>query len=125
MIDTQHGGIKVNRLLVGAWHDAYVWRREANDYTFLRTNIYFRAQILNPRDKKLTQPIQGLMMEDANLIIRGFCSDISVKDKVEILGKQYVITGVANDLTSPYTMGARRFKHEHIADKVAKIITLK
>lgn len=115
----------MNRMLVAAWFDAYVWRRNNNDHTYLQTNIRFKVQVLNPKDKKLAQPIQGLMMQDASLIVRGFCKDITVKDKLQVMGKNYIITGIANELNSPYAMGGGRFNPSHIEEKVAKIITLK
>lgn len=115
----------MNRARVGAWFDAFVWRRNPNDHTYLQTNIRFKVQILNPNDKKLSQPIQGLMMQEANLIVRGFCEEVTAKDQLMIMGKKYVITGVANEWNSPYALGGSRFNPTQIGEKVAKIITLK
>lgn len=115
----------INRARAGAWFEAIVWRRSPNDVTYLQTNIQFKVRILTPNDVKMSQPIQGLMMQDASLIVKGYCEEITVKDQLMIMGKKYIIVGITNEWNSPYAMGGSRFNPTHLGEKVAKIIVLK
>lgn len=115
----------INRARVGAWYDAIVWRRNANDITFLQTNIQFKVKILNPNEVKMSQPIQGLITQDVSLVVKGYCEEINVKDQLQIMGKKYIIVGVTNEWNSPYALGGSRFNTTLLGEKVAKIIVLR
>lgn len=115
----------MNRITVGAWYEAKVWRRQPNTVQFEATNITFKVQVINPRNRKLSQPMQGLLTRDVDMTLRGFCGDITEKDKLELMGKQYTIMSITNDMMSPLAMGGGRFNPAYLEEKVAKIISVK
>lgn len=112
-------------LRVGAWYDAYVWRREPNSPEYQKTNIHFKAQIVSTRDSSVKQVLQGLMSSDDNLIVRAFVQDISEKDQVLLLGAKHFVQSVSIDYRYLNAMGGGRFNQKHLEEKLPKIIVLK
>lgn len=112
-------------LRVGAWYDAYVWRREPNTTEYKQTNIHFKAQIVSSKDKSVRQVIQGLITSEDNLLIKGYVSDIGEKDQVLLLGSKYFVQSVAVDYRHVNAMGGGRFNPKYLERKLPKIIALK